>query len=256
MQVGVLSGYDPMGELDIAREVEEMAAIGTMLRKRWQNGEFHAVVSIKVPHVPFELRGLPLSIEEKDRARRFRQIMDCNRSVMSWIVLRSIVGTMLDTRPENVTVVRALAGKPSVQPGPGISISHAGDLAVVAFSSAMDIGVDVETIEQDDALLLTVMGTLSPRELACLSTHRMAKSEFLLRAWTRKEAAVKVAGSGLSIDLTKVSVAEQEGCRFQCHLPGAEIITGTDLHLGSGYIAALASKTFINDVAQYHIKHF
>ncbi|NTA83985.1 4'-phosphopantetheinyl transferase family protein [Agrobacterium tumefaciens] len=245
-----------MGELDIAREVEEMAAIGSMLRKRWQEGGFHAVVSINVPHEPFDLRGLPLSIEERDRARRFWRVMDCNRSVMSWTVLRSIVGAMLDARPENVTVVRAMAGKPSVQSGPGISISHAGDLAVVAFSSEMDIGVDVETVEQDDALLRTVMGTLSPQELAYFSTHRMAKSEFLLRAWTRKEAAVKVLGSGLSNDLTKVSVAEQKGCRFQCRLPGAEIITGTDLQMGSDYIAALASKTCINDVIQYHIERF
>lgn len=201
-----------MREFDIERGIEEVTAIGLMLRKRWQKGGFHAVVSMNVPHEPFDLRGLP--IEERDRARRFWQVMDCNRSVMSWMVLRSVIGAMLDTRPENVTVVRALAGKPSVQPRPGISISHAGNLAVVTFSSDMDIGVDVETIEQDDALLLAVMGTLSPQELAYFSTHQMAKSEFLLRAWTRKEAAVKVLGSGISTDLTKVSVAHHVRARF------------------------------------------
>ncbi|MCF1449871.1 4'-phosphopantetheinyl transferase superfamily protein [Agrobacterium vitis] len=245
-----------MRELDIERGIEGMAAIGTMLRTRWQEGGFHAVVSINVPHEPLDLRGLPLSIEERDRARRFWQVMDCNRSVMSWIVLRSIVGAMLNERPKNVNVVRALAGKPSVQPGPGISISHTGNLAIVAFSSEMDIGVDVEQIKQDAALSATVMSTLSPPELAYFPSDRIAESEFLLRAWTRKEAAVKVLGSGLSIDLTKVSVAHQKGCRFRCRLPDQEVINGIDLELGSDHIAALASRTCINNVIQYHIESF
>jgi len=227
--------------------------IGSQLRAKWLAGEFHAIVSISVPHHAIDLGRLPLSIEEQHRVRRFRQVMDCNRSAMGWFVLRSVVAAMLNLGPEDVNVIRAWAGKPSVHRGPGISISHTGDLAVVAFSSELNIGVDIERIPQDTALSPIIMNTLSPLELMYLPRNRATESEYLLRAWTRKEAVAKVFGSGLTIDLTRLSVADQRGRRFRCHVADQKLVTGIDLVIGSGYVGALASKASINDVTRFHV---
>lgn len=244
-----------MFELDYERIVDETAGIGNLLRTRWQAGHFHAVISITVPLQQFDIHGLPLTIDEKIRARRFRKTMDCNRSVMGWIVLRNVAGVMLNQQPENVNIIRASNGKPFLERGPGISLSHSGELAVVAFSSETDIGVDIEEISENAEFLVTIMGVLSTQELACLPADNVARSEFLYRAWTRKEAAAKALGRGLTEDFTKLSVADQDG-RFECWSAENEPITGNDLQLRSGYSCSLASKTVITEVDHYHIDCF
>lgn len=180
--------------------------------------------------------------------------MDFTRSVTGWIAVRGVVGAMLDIPPNDVKIIRAPNGKPSVHAGPGISISHAGDIAIVAFSSEMTIGVDVEQIDGAAPFLPTIMRTLAPSELEYLNGHADERAKFLIRAWTRKEATAKVFGSGLSVDFRCLRVADQAGRRFQCRLPSANVIVqGTDLEIGASCIAAYASTANINDVTSYHV---
>ncbi|NTF96131.1 4'-phosphopantetheinyl transferase family protein [Rhizobium rhizogenes] len=239
---------------EVAGWMEDLTAIGSQLRSDWRAGEFHAVVSINVPHQPIDPHGLPISTEEWGRAGSFRRLMDSNRSLTGWTAVRGVVGAMLEIPPNDVQIIRAPSGKPSVHAGPGISISHAGDIAVVAFSSEMTIGVDVEQIDGGASFLPTVMHTLSPSELEYLNGHPVERAKFLLRAWARKEATAKVFGSGLSVDFRCLTVADEAGRRFQCRLPsGNVIVKGTDLEMGSGYTAALASTANIVDVTSYHV---
>lgn len=124
----------------------------------------------------------------------------------------------------------------------------------MGFSSEMTIGVDVEQIDGGTSLLPTVIRTLSTSELIYLNGHPVERAKFLLRAWARKEATAKVFGSGLSVDFRCLTVANQAGRRFQCRLPsGNVIVKGTDLEMGSGYNAALASTANIIDVNRYHV---
>ncbi|CAN7648980.1 4'-phosphopantetheinyl transferase family protein [Pararhizobium sp. LjRoot238] len=239
---------------EAARRMEDFAAIGSELRRKWLQGDFHAAISISVPHQQFELWDLPLSTEESSRADRFTQVMDRNRSVTGWIALRGVVGAMLECRPDKVEVIRAPYGKPVILSGPGVSIAHVGDLALVGLSSAMAIGVDVESIEDSASFLPTIMGTLGQVELDYLYAQKVERAEFLLRAWTRKEATAKVFGSGLFVDFQRLAVADQEACGFRCCFPGTNIVVkGTDLKMSPGYIAALASTANISDVAEYHV---
>lgn len=236
----------------MARWIRELTDIGSQLRTRWRQGKFHAVVSIDVPQRILDPATLPLSIEERNRAWQFRRLMDRNRSIMGWIVVRCVLAAMLERKAQQVVVERTVTGKPYVPSGPGISLAHAGDIATVAFSSEVSIGIDVEQREQDAFLLPIIMNTLSPLELIYFARHSTT-SELLLRAWTRKEAAVKVFGSGLAIDLTKVSVADQPGERFRCDLPDGEKVTGVDLEMRSDYVAALASRSYIHHIVRHHV---
>ncbi|NTI46362.1 4'-phosphopantetheinyl transferase family protein [Rhizobium rhizogenes] len=239
---------------EVACWMEDLTAIGSQLRNNWLEGEFHAVVSIAVPNQPIDPDGLPISTEEWGRAGSFRRLMDSNRSVTGWTAVRGVAGAMLEIPPNYVTIIRAPNGKPSVHAGPGISISHAGNIAVVAFSSEMTIGVDVEQIDGAAPFLPTVMRTLSPSELEYLNDHPVERAKFLIRAWSRKEATAKVFGSGLSVDFRCLRVADQARRRFQCRLPSANVIVkGTDLEMGAGYTAAYASTANIIDVTSYHV---
>lgn len=86
-------------------------------------------------------------------------------------------------------------GKPYFPGGkPAFSISHAGKIAVCAFS-ASELGIDVEKAAPVDRELLSV---LQPEERAylCQAPEKDQAMEFY-RLWTQKESLVKASGEGL-----------------------------------------------------------
>lgn len=86
-------------------------------------------------------------------------------------------------------------GKPYFSGGkPAFSLSHAGKIAVCAFS-ASEIGIDVEKVAPVDRELLSV---LRPEERAYLRQipEKDQAMEFY-RLWTQKESLVKASGEGL-----------------------------------------------------------
>nr|WP_170117082.1 4'-phosphopantetheinyl transferase superfamily protein [Phyllobacterium sophorae] len=179
--------------------------------------------------------------------------MDRNRSLVAWSALRVLLGVLFETQPELVEIARTVHGKPLVPDGPSISISHSGELAVIALSSALSIGVDIEAIKDSAVFAPAVLDTLTKSELAYFS-DRTGDAAFLLRAWTRKEATAKVLGAGLSFDFRSLSVLDGYGCRFKVlfHQPDGQVfVNGIDLDLRDGYIAALASTQTIPEVATY-----
>lgn len=88
------------------------------------------------------------------------------------------------------------AGKPFFSGGqPAFSISHAGNVAVCAFSGR-DIGVDVERVTPVEPALFSI---LRPEELAYLDqAPRDQRARTFYRLWTRKESLVKASGQGLA----------------------------------------------------------
>jgi len=105
------------------------------------------------------------------------------------------------------------------------SVSHTEQLAIVATSKSLPIGVDAESIEQ---IVESEVASFNccPSEQAALQTLPSAHStrEFL-RLWTLKEAYAKMVGLGSAIDFSTV------GFSFETlnlsHLPEA---TKSDYH--------------------------
>lgn len=93
-------------------------------------------------------------------------------------------------------------GKPALAGSPAplrFSLSHSGELALVAVSAEREVGVDVEAIEPGrDVLALARRGL----DAAAASRVREASPErrvgAFYDAWVRREALAKCSGAGLA----------------------------------------------------------
>lgn len=193
-----------------------------------------------------------LSADEAARADRYVSAPARRLFVLSRALQRTLGAAVLSVPPDRVRFDRHCRlcdggehGKPYLVGAPELdySVSHAGRLVLLAASVGCRVGVDVEHL--DRRLDPVVLGprTLAPAERAALDTLPVPErpAEFL-RLWTRKEAAIKVAGHGLTVPLAQVEVAGPEA-RLAAPPRGWPDgpVTLSALPVPDGYVAALAS---------------
>jgi 4'-phosphopantetheinyl transferase len=144
---------------------------------------------------------------EIERRARYRCEADRDRFTLAAVLLRAVVGRAGGADASAVVVDRRCdrCGEPHGRPrlpraGLEASISHSGDVAVVAITEAGPVGVDVEFIgTRGYAEILRSVCTRSERESV------QTPADFFA-FWTRKEAVVKATGEGLNRALTDVVV--------------------------------------------------
>lgn len=187
----------------------------------------HEGIEVVVTRLPVEADAVRtaaavLSVAERRRADRFVLDRDRRRFIGRRAHLRQLLGKRLDVPPASVELAYGARGKPALAPrftGSALrfNLSHCGDLAVFAFSSRTDIGIDVEAIrivEEADGI---AAASFSRRELD-MYRGLPARDKHLgfLNCWTRKEAFVKAIGTGLShpLDSFDVSMAPGEPPRI------------------------------------------
>jgi 4'-phosphopantetheinyl transferase len=156
-----------------------------------------------------------LSADELERAERFHFARDRRRFVVGRGILRALLGAYLDTAPEAVQLRYGASGKPALADGPlRFNLSHSGAVALFAFTTEGEVGVDVEELlPQPDARRLADH-FFSPAEVATLrAVPAAALDRGFLECWTRKEAFVKARGDGLSLPLDAFDVTFGPGRR-------------------------------------------
>lgn len=188
-----------------------------------------------------------LSADEQERADRFRSHHDRSRFIAARALLRQLLGDYLGAPPGQLVFGYGAHGKPRVESDQAITfnLSHAADMALIAFARENDLGVDLESA----AVLLdpesVVQRCMSKRERRLL--HRVpaeTRDEAILTTWVRKEAVAKGRGEGLGLPLAGI------GTRPGVPASGQPVIVRTsrrdrwfvwDLPVGGG-AAALASR--------------
>jgi 4'-phosphopantetheinyl transferase len=102
-------------------------------------------------------------LEESERTRleQYRFEGDRQRFILGAVLARSGAAEALQADAASITLDRTCPdcgtphGKPSaVAGGPQISVSHSGDVVLVAVTQAAPVGVDVEVIDAPAALAL------------------------------------------------------------------------------------------------------
>jgi len=154
-----------------------------------------------------------LSADEKERARRFRNISDGKRYLIARGSLRRLLGYYVAGAPDRLQFTYDTFGKPSLsgQTSEAVlnfSVSHSEDQALFGFARGRRIGVDLEYIRPDIDVLGLAKGYFSPDEFRRL--RRLPASEqceAFYCVWTRKEAYLKACGEGLSFGLERVEVS-------------------------------------------------
>lgn len=160
-------------------------------------------VDLRVPASAEQLR--TLSSDEVARAARFVFPRDRRRFEAAHCALRFLLAQELGTDAAALAFDAGAQGKPVLTGagGPAFNLSHSGDVALLALAtdaSVAAIGVDVEIDDEQrhsDALAARVF---TPAELAQYrATAPQERGRAFLRGWTRKEACLKAAGTGLSL---------------------------------------------------------
>ncbi|GAA2328040.1 4'-phosphopantetheinyl transferase superfamily protein [Streptomyces kunmingensis] len=148
-----------------------------------------------------------LDADERRRAAAFRFDRHRVRYVAAHVALRHILGDRLGRAPESLRFVRQpcpgcgeLHGRPALAEAPDVhfSLSHSGDLALVALAAA-PVGADVEELT-GPSVADELTAVLHPRERAELAALQSPSERALAmaRTWVRKEAYLKGLGTGLS----------------------------------------------------------
>ena len=189
-----------------------------------------------------------LSIEEQERARRFRVERPRNEFVLTRGTLRSLLAQYLGGTPHDIRFRYAGHGKPTVEGESSLffNVSHTSCLALMAFVKQRAIGVDVENVGREVGAERLAERFFSAHERQALS--RLEGDELqaaFFRCWTRKEAYIKAKGDGLSLPLHQFDVSIVEGDRdalLATRPDAAEVERWTicDIPIGPGYAAAAA----------------
>lgn len=186
-----------------------------------------------------------LDRDEQARAGRFRFPIDRDRYVARHAFLRQVLAGYLDTTPPEVRIRRTRLGRPELAASRGIdfSTSHSDGVAIVAVNRWGRIGVDIERIRPLDDALDLAETYMTAREVAWLRTVPIeSRSSAFLDLWTRKEAAVKAIGVGLSMPLDRFDTGAPgpDGVSIASGPPGDRALHLVGIAGLAGFVAAVA----------------
>lgn len=178
---------------------------------------------------------LLLSDEEKRRAARYRFAADCRRFVQARGTLRKLLGSYLDADPSRLVFDCGPFGKPCLSSPCAdlrFNIAHSHEMTLFAFSATGEIGVDIEYIQAGHDW--RGVGRCCFPSRTMVEIERLpedhAKTAFYAE-WTRTEALLKAAGTGLT------GLAGQTGPESGAGRHGFKTVR---LNPGKDYAASLA----------------
>ncbi len=150
---------------------------------------------------------------ENLRMQRKRKQGDREVLVLAYAMHRLLLGKTLGMDPGAVPLWRDAAGCPRV--GDNLvhtSLSHAGDWIAMAVSRVGPVGVDIEPLSRTGMLAEMAGDICHPSELVELESLAVDQhAGALLALWVRKEALLKAAGTGLSVEMSSFAAPEGLG---------------------------------------------
>lgn len=153
-----------------------------------------------------------LAHAELTRARAAGSMAFRDRFTRTRLALRHLLGLYLGLSPGGVGLASGLHGKPEVTTpvngAPDFNVSHAGDVALLAFAGGARVGIDIDDLRRGRHWRRLARRCLSAGEQGVLSaTDPGACGEAFMRAWIRKEAYSKALGDGFSRGFGGISVS-------------------------------------------------
>lgn len=207
---------------------------------------------------------LLLDVNEKARVASYHADRHKQEFLIARALLRILIAGYKGCAPGEVHFSYGPQGKPALAPDLGQSqslafnMSHSADTVLIAMTSGIDVGVDVEQVSSGVLCAKAIsQSCINPRELPVL--HRVPSHDrprMLLRYWTHKEAYLKAIGCGLSSPPHQVTVDFlhlQQSTIFQEDTPKRSPMFGHDLPVGCGYTGAIVSPSPILELRHFWI---
>ena len=143
-------------------------------------------------------RLLPLvSAQRREQAMRYTHLFGQYCCLKSYEMLTALLASTPYTLHSTPSFLYNEYGAPYLADGPYFSISHCKQAIAVVVSDS-PVGIDIEGIRKmDDGL---VRKTMNLEEQSQIAMSQNPEVEFI-RLWTRKEAYVKMQGTGIISDM-------------------------------------------------------
>lgn len=190
-----------------------------------------------------------LSMEERERAGRFRFDRDRQNYERRTYLLRLLLADYLGSEPAEVRFRLSRYGKPQCENFARIrfNLSHSHGRALYACRLDREVGVDLECMRPRGfaEIVRSIFSPGEQRRIAALPEQERLAAFY--RCWTLKEAYVKARGEGLSIPLDsfEVTVADSR----EMHLVSCSLSSGDterwklfSLPLFPGYLGAIVAE--------------
>ena len=186
-------------------------------------------------------------------------------------LLRLVLARYLDVPPAEVDVVRRCphCGRAHGRPRLGgrhatateaieFSVTHGGDLLVLAFAGGGPVGVDVEPVGAlEDVRAELIDFTLTATErVRLLEIPAPERTRVFLRHWTGKEAILKALGTGLDVEPQAVTLPPFPVTgRASVTLPGSRSVDLwiTDVDVGPAHVCTLATGHEMRELRSAHL---
>ena len=199
-----------------------------------------------------------LTDDERARADRFYTPDLATRWLLGRSALRSILGRYTGVPPSALALVAEAHGKPAIDPTvmarqpstlPAFNLTHAGELALLAVSRAMPLGIDVErvrAVRDASGIAERFFSPVERDQFRRLDPDDRDRGFF--RCWTRKEAFIKAIGEGLSRPLATFDVDFAAGCPARLRRIGSDPAEAAAWWMAAfepapDYLAAVAART-------------
>jgi 4'-phosphopantetheinyl transferase len=154
-----------------------------------------------------------LSSNEIERAGRYRFDKDRRRFVARRGLLRLLLSRYAGAVPTSFRFNYNSFGKPYLddeanRPASHFNVSQSHGLALFAFSTNRELGVDIEQVKPLNDQESVAQRFFAPGEIQAIrSLPEDMQTDALYRCWTRKEAYIKGVVKGLSIPLDSFEVS-------------------------------------------------
>jgi 4'-phosphopantetheinyl transferase len=133
------------------------------------------------------------------------------RHLHTRVLLRTLRARYTGINPVEQREVTGAHGKPGCVSGRVcFNLSHTDDAALLAFASDGEVGVDIETTARTRRIEPLAERYFHPQERAFLRDQGNDPATFL-RIWTAKEALLKAAGLGITVELAEMDVTPALG---------------------------------------------
>lgn len=155
-----------------------------------------------------------LNADETERLNRFKKQDDKLRFAYAHAGLRILCSKYLGQPPATIVFTETINKKPCIEICFGnlfFNLSHSGKKILIAFSTASEVGVDIEQIRPDFKLDDFMQRNYSPSEISSIISQPTAMQlNLFFKFWSRKEAWLKATGIGIFSSLDSIDTSQKK----------------------------------------------
>lgn len=150
-----------------------------------------------------------LSLDEIERANKFKIESVRNTYVLAHAFLRKKLADELGVKPPDVPIVIDKYGKPYLESNTlSFNISHTRKSFAIVIARKLSVGIDIEEIKENIDFRTVMESYYHENEInAIKNAIPEEKIELFYKFWTRKEAFLKAIGIGLVNSLNEIDMS-------------------------------------------------